>query len=117
VKGFVKVVIVLFLAGGLMFEVGSPLWGRSDAAGAAQDAARAAARDYFTGANLDSAKQAAIDAAQVRGATVTNIQLQADGSIKVTVSRPAKSYVLHRISALKNWYNVTASATAAPIPT
>jgi Flp pilus assembly protein TadG len=114
-NGFVKLVVVLAVAAVLMFEVGSPLWGRSDAAGAAQDAASAAARDYFDSTNLDSAKQAAVAAAQIRGATVTGMALEADGSIKVTVNRPARSFVLHRISALKNWYNVTATATAPPI--
>ena len=46
---------------------------------------------------------------------MTNIVLLPDGSIKVTVTARAKSYVLHHISALKNWYNVTATATAPPI--
>jgi hypothetical protein len=31
------------------------------------------------------------------------------------VTHQAKSYVLHNISALKNWYNVTASANSPPI--
>ena len=41
--------------------------------------------------------------------------LEEDGSIKVTVAYPAHSLVLHHISALRNWYNVTATATAPPI--
>ena len=53
-------------------------------------------------------------AAAFRGVKVTAFTINADGTVTVKVSRQAKSYVLHRISALKNWYNVTASATAAP---
>jgi Flp pilus assembly protein TadG len=115
VKTFVKCVVVLAILAGLIFEIGSPLWARADAAGAAQDAASAAARDYFDSANLDSARQVATTSAAVRGVTLTNLTVLPDGSIKVTVSRHAKSYVLHDISALKNWYNVSATATAPPI--
>jgi hypothetical protein len=115
VKFFLKLIFTLAVIAGLMFELGSPLWTRTDAAGAAQDAASAAARDYFNNASLPSAKVAATGAAQVRGASVTNVIVQPDGSIKVWVSEQAPSYVLHHVSALKNWYNVTASASAAPI--
>jgi Flp pilus assembly protein TadG len=115
VSTLLKFVLIVAIAAGAMFEVGSPLWSRSDAAGAAQDAANAAVRNYFDTANLDTAKTAASAAAAVRGTTLTTMQLQANGDITVTVTRQAPSYVLHRISALKNWYNVTATATAAPI--
>jgi Flp pilus assembly protein TadG len=114
-KGFVKFILILALAAGLVFEIGSPVWAHTDASGAAQDAANAAARDYFDNNNLDSAKTAAVNAAAVRGAKVTKITMLSDGTMQVTVTRPAKSYVLHRISTLKNWYNVTETATAAPI--
>jgi Flp pilus assembly protein TadG len=114
-KPFVKFVVIIVLAAGLVIEVGSPLWTRSTTAGAANDAAAAAARDYFDSANLDSAKAAATQAAAVRGMTLTRIRLETDGSITVWVTHQAKSYVLHNISALKNWYNVTASANAPPI--
>jgi hypothetical protein len=115
VKAFLKFVVIAALAVGLMFEIGSPLWARFDAAGAAQDAANAAARDYFDSANLDSAKTVATKAASVRGVTLTKIEMLSDGSMKVTVHRFATSYLLHDISALKNWYNVTATAIAPPL--
>ena len=114
-RTFLKFVLVVAVVAGAMFEVGSPLWSRSEAAGAANDAASVAARTYFETGNLDTAKTDATEAAAIRGATLTNFQLLPDGSIKVTVSRPARSYVLHRISSLKNWYNVTAAATAPPL--
>jgi Flp pilus assembly protein TadG len=114
-RPFIKYIVIIVLAAGLVFELGSPLWTRSQATGAARDAATAAARDYFDSNNLDSAKAEAVRAAEVRGTTLTAIRVEADGSITVTVSRQARSYVLHHISALKNWYNVTASATVPPI--
>ncbi len=114
-RALIKLALILALAAGLIFEVGAPLWARTDARGAAQDGANAAARDYFGNNNLDTAKMAAVDAATIRGAKVTKVALLPDGSMQVTVSRPAKSYVLYRISALKNWYNVSETATAAPI--
>jgi Flp pilus assembly protein TadG len=115
VSGFVKLVLVVAIAVGAMFELGSPLWSRSAAAGAANDAAGVAARTYFETASLDSAQTAAASAAAIRGATLTKIALLPDGSITVTVTHSARSYVLHRISALKNWYNVSATATAPPL--
>ncbi len=114
-KTFIKYILVVVILAGIMFEVGSPLWSRTAAAGAADDAANVAARDYFDSRSLDSARAAATSAAAIRGSTLTSIVLLDDGSIKVTVHRPAKSYVLHHISALKNWYNVSASSTAPPI--
>jgi hypothetical protein len=114
-KTFIKLVLVVAIVTGIIFEIGSPLWARTAAAGAADDAANVAARDYFDSRNLDEARTAASNAAAIRGSTLTNIVLLDDGSIKVTVHRPAKSYVLHHISALKNWYNVSASSTAPPI--
>jgi hypothetical protein len=114
-KFFVKLFVVVALGIGLMIEIASPLYTRTDAAGAAQDAASAAARDYFNSASLPSAQAAATSAADVRGATVTKLTILPDGSFDVTVVKHARSYVLHDISALKNWYNVKASATAPPI--
>lgn len=114
-RPFIKYVLIVVLLGGLVFELGSPLWTRSQTTGAARDAATAAARDYFDSGNLDSARVEASRAAGVRGTTLTDIRVEPDGSITVTVARKARSYVLHHISALKNWYNVTASANAPPI--
>jgi Flp pilus assembly protein TadG len=114
-RTFVKYMLVLVILGGIIFEIGSPLWARTAAAGAADDAANVAARDYFDSHSLDSARLVASNAAAIRGSTLTNIVVLADGSIKVTVHHPAKSYVLHHISALKNWYNVSATSTAAAI--
>jgi hypothetical protein len=113
-KGFIKFIVIFAFLGGLVFELGSPVWSRTAAASAAQEAAGTAAQDYFGGATLASAKTDAATAATIRGATLTNLQLLADGDIQVTVTRPAKSYVLHDVSALKNWYNVKATATAGP---
>ena len=114
-KTFIKVVLILTVVAVAMFDVGSPLWNRSDAAGAADDASQVAARTYFETGDLNAAEPAARQAAAIRGATLTGMTVEEDGSIKVTVAHPAHSLVLHHISALRNWYNVTATATAPPI--
>jgi len=113
-KGFVKFVLFLAIVAGLVLELGSPVWSHTAAVTAAQEAAGAAAQDYFGGSSFAAAKTDAVTAASERGATVTNMVLLTDGDIQVTVTRPAKSYVLHDISALKNWYRVSATATAGP---
>jgi hypothetical protein len=114
-KTSIKFVIFVVIVAVAMFDVGSPLWNRSNAAGAANDASQVAARTYFETGDLNATEAAARQAAAIRGATLTGLTLEADGSIKVTVAHPAHSLVLHHISALRNWYNVTASATAPPI--
>jgi len=113
-RGFVKFVLVLVVLGFLGFELGSPVWSKNAATSAAHEAAAAAAQDYFAGGSFTEAKTVATSAATERGATLTNIQVLADGDIEVWVARPAKSYLLHDVSAFKNWYNVKASATAGP---
>lgn len=113
-KSFVKLVIVIALVAGVVVEVGAPLWTRSAAAGAADDAASAGARELFQSNNTDEARSQAAAAAEFRGTKLTEFSIRPDGSVHVTVARKAKSYVLYHISSLKNWYNVTASATAVP---
>lgn len=113
-KAIIKYLVVVLILLGLVFEVGLPLLTRSSAAGAAQDAASAAAINVFGGGNLTTAKAAAASAAQVRGATVTNVQVDTNGDVTVTVTKEASTPQVLHISALKNWYNVKASATASP---
>ena len=113
-KGFVKFVVIVAIAGFLVIELGSPIWSKNEAVSAAHEAAGAAAQDYFAGGSLADAKTVATTAATERGATLTDLQVLPDGDIEVWVSRPAKSYLLHDISTFKNWYNVKASATAGP---
>lgn len=113
-KTFIKLVLVVGLVAGLIFEVGAPLWSRSAATGAAQDAAEVGARDIFQISDIDQARADAATAAAIRGATLTKFDLRQDGTVQVTVTRPVHSYVLGHISALKNWYNVTATASAVP---
>lgn len=113
-KALVKYLIVVLILLAFVLEVGLPLLTRSDAAGAAQDAASAAALNYFGDSNLSSARAAATSAAAVRGATVTNVVVQPNGDVTVTVTKETSSPLLVHISALKNWYDVKASATASP---
>jgi hypothetical protein len=81
---------------------------------AARDAADAGAQNYFTSHDQSAAQQAASDAAAASSAHVESFDLLANGQVRVTVSRQARSYVLYRISVLKKWYDVRASAVATP---
>ena len=113
-RGLFKVLLVLALLGGSIAEIGSPVWSKTEVTVAARDAADAAAQSYYSGHDLGAAQQAASDAAAVSSATVESFALAPDGQIHVTVSRQARSYVLYRISVLKKWYDVRASAAATP---
>jgi Flp pilus assembly protein TadG len=104
-------VITLLVAG--VAEGGSPLWTKTEVTVAAKDAANAGAQNYFTTHDLDQAHQAAVDAAASTDAHVDAFDFS-NGQVHVTVSRQARSYVLYRISVLKQWYDVRASAFATP---
>jgi Flp pilus assembly protein TadG len=113
-RQLLTVVVVLALAVGVVIEVGSPIWTRTELAGAAGDAANAGAREYFSTHDIPASSTAASDAAAVRGAHLDNFSFLRDGQVHVTVSRRAKSYVLCRYSRFKSWYEVSASAAATP---
>ena len=113
-RNFLTLVVVLALAAGVVIEVGSPVWTRTELAGAASDSANAGAREYFSSHDLTASTKAATDAAAVRGAHLDTLVYSTDGQVHVTVSRRAKSYVLYRYSRFKTWYDVSVSAAATP---
>jgi Flp pilus assembly protein TadG len=114
VRGLFKVLLIIALAAAAVAEVGSPVWTKTEVTVAARDAAEAGAQNYFTNGDLEKARVAADAAAAVSNAQVESIDVQADGKVHVTVSRQARSYVLYRMSLLKKWYDVRASAAATP---
>lgn len=110
----VKVVLGIALMGFLAFELGSPLIVRAQADDAAHEVANEAAfrlRDSYTQQTLETAcsQEAAEQAVQVESCTVNEQR-----AVLVTVTKEAKSYLLHNIPALESWYLVRASATAEP---
>jgi hypothetical protein len=113
-RGLFKILLVLALAAASIAEIGSPIWSKTEVTVAARDAADAGAQSYYSGHDLGAAQLAASDAAAVSSATIQSFTLAPDGQIHVTVSRQARSYVLYRLSVLKKWYDVKASAAATP---
>ncbi|MBW3614128.1 MAG: hypothetical protein KY439_02315 [Actinobacteria bacterium] len=110
----VKVVLGIALLGFAAFELGSPLIVRAQADDAAHEVANEASfrlRDSYTQQTLDTActQEAAEQEVQIKACTVNDKR-----EVVVTVTKQAKSYLLHQIPPLKSWYEVEASATAAP---
>jgi hypothetical protein len=114
VRSLFKVLLVIALGAAAIAEIGSPVWTKTEVTVAANDAVDAGAQSYFASPDLDTARQAAAAAAAVSGARLEAFGLLPDGKLQVTVSRQARSYVLYRISLLKKWYDVRASAVATP---
>lgn len=114
-RGFFKVLLMIAVAAASIAEIGSPLWTKTEVTVAAKDAADAGAQNYFTNQDLPAARAAASAAAATSDAQVETFDVSPDGTqVHVTVSRQARSYVLYRISLLKKWYDVRASAVATP---
>ncbi len=111
-----KRVVILLSAGVLIvaavFELGSPYWARHQAADAARAAASAGARSLASSRNAHTAESAAAKVASADGATLEAFTQEPNGTVKVTVSLEARSYVLRRISATRDWYEIRESATA-----
>jgi hypothetical protein len=109
-----KIILVVALLGAGVAEAGSPIWTKTAVSVAANDAADAGAHDYFASHDPVTAKQAAADAATTSGSQLVSFDVVENGDVHVTVDRQARSYVLYRISLLKKWYDVRASAAATP---
>jgi Flp pilus assembly protein TadG len=109
--------MLMLVAGGVLvvvavFELGSPYWARHQAADAAKAAASAGARTLASNRDPRTAETAAAKAASAGGATLEAFTQQPNGTVKVTVSKEAKSYLLRRFSVTRDWYEIRESATA-----
>ena len=113
-RWLVKIVVGIAIAGFVLFEVGSPVVTRVILDGQAHDAATDAAKDYFSGHDADKAKAAAQHDADGDGATLAAFSVDAQGTVHVTLSKKAKSYVLHNFGPTKHWYDVSVTASATP---
>ena len=113
-RWLLKLVIGIALVGLVAFELGSPLVTKAILDGQAHDAANDAAHEYFQSHDTDKAQQAASQDAAGDHAKLTRFAVDDQGVVRVTLSKEAKSYVLHRIDQMKSWYDVTASASAVP---
>ena len=110
----VKLVLGIALAGFVLFELGSPVVTRVNLDGQAHDAASDAAKDYFSGHDVAKAQAVAQQDAATDGATLAAFTVDDQGVVHVTLSKKAKSYVLHNFGPTKHWYDISVSASATP---
>ena len=110
----IKIALVLALLGFLVVELGSPLLTKATLDGTAHDAANDAAHEFFQDHDPDKAQQVAIEDADGGHAHLENFSIDDQGVVHVTLSKEARSYLLHRFSQTKDWYNVHVSASAVP---
>jgi len=113
-RWLLKVIIGIAVAGLVIFELGSPLVTKTILDGNAHDAANDAAHDYFNNHDAGRAQGVAQQDAQNDGAKLDAFDIDEQGTIHVTLSKQAKSYVLHNFGPTKDWYTVQRSATAVP---
>lgn len=109
----VKVVVGIALLGFAVVELGSPFVAKAQADDAANQIADQAAlrlRDVFTQQSLDEAC-ASESAAQEVSIVACTFDTPTD-EVRVTVTKHARSFLLDKFDATKDWYDVEASAEA-----
>jgi hypothetical protein len=114
VRGLAKIAGGIAFAGFAAIELGSPLWTKAQLDGTAHDAANDAAYAYVRTNSRDQAYDAALEDANSGGAKLDEFFFDGAGAIHVTVSKQAKSYVLHNFEKTRGWYEVHLRATAKP---
>ena len=112
----VKLLLGIALVGFAVVELGTPLIVRSQLDDAAHDIANAGAFEYFQTRDIDRARETARKVADAENVTLTDesFKLREDGKIEVRVAKKAKSYLLHKLSFARSWYDVRVTATAVP---
>ena len=108
----IKVIVGIAVLGFAVIEVGSPLVARAQADDAAHEVANEASfrlRDNNTQATLDAA---CAEEATDQSVEVVRCEINEKNEISVEVRKQARSFLLDRFDATKDWYDVTASATA-----
>ena len=108
----VKVIVGIAVLGFAVIELGSPLVARAQADDAAHEVANEASfrlRDNDTQATLDAA---CAEEAADQSVDVVKCEINDKNAIFVEVHKDARSFLLDRFGVTKDWYDVTASATA-----
>ena len=109
----VKVIVGIALLGFAVVELGSPFVARAQADDAAHEVANEASfrlRDDFTKETLD---QACAEEAAEHDVTVAACTFDTPSNeVRVTVTKEARSFLLAKFDATKDWYTVEASAEA-----
>jgi len=114
VRGLAKIVASIGLAGLAAIELGSPLWTKAQLDGTAHNAANDAAYAFGRTNSRDQAYAAALADVNGGGARLDEFSVDDAGVVHVTVSKRARSYVLHNFEKTRSWYEVHLRATAEP---
>ena len=112
VRGLLKIVIGIALVGFALIELGSPLWTKAELDSTAHNAASDAAYAFSRTNNRDQAYAAALDDTNGDSAKLDEFFVDGAGVVHVTVSKRAKSYLLHNFEKTRGWYEVHIRATA-----
>jgi Flp pilus assembly protein TadG len=110
----VKIVLGIALVGLAAVELGSPIVMRAQLDGVAHDAADAAELELQSRGDQEAAKAEAVRVAEENDATLEAFSIEQQGSIKVTVRKEARSFVLKKWSRTESWYDVKVSVTSEP---
>ena len=113
-RWLIKLVVGIALFGFLVIELGSPLITRATLDGQAHDAANDAAHELFQSHSEDRAQVIAQQDADNDHAKLAIFRIDEQGTVHVTLSKQARSYVLYKFKPTRDWYNVRVSASAAP---
>ena len=109
----VKVIVGIALLGFVVVELGSPFVARAQADDAAHEVANEASfrlRDNFTQQSLD---EACASEAEEHAVTIVACTFDTPtDEVRVTVTKHARSFLLDKFDATKDWYDVEASAEA-----
>jgi hypothetical protein len=112
-RWLIKLVVGFALVGFLVVELGSPLITRATLDGQAHDAADDAAHELFQSRDPDRARAIAQQDADNDHARLDRFDVDEQGTVRVTLFKQAKSYVLHNFQPTRDWYNVRVSASAS----
>lgn len=110
----VKIVVSLAFVGLLAVEAGSPLITKAQLDDVAHDAADNAALDLLDKNSPERARKIAEDIVAEKDAVLTGFTIDT-GSVRVTVQREARSFVLKKVEQFRDWYSVEATASASTV--
>jgi len=108
----VKIILAIALVGFLAVELGSPLVMQAQLDGVAHDAADAAGLELRSSFNADSAKAEAERVARENSAKLESFELVDETTVRVTVRKGARSFLLKKWDRTKSWYDVKKTATS-----
>lgn len=112
---WVQLVAVLVVIGLLVFEGVAIAVANVTADDTAREVARAVRAEYRGGGDLDAASAIAEDIAAQRGTTFVSLEEDGD-ELVVTLSRPARTLVAHRIGALDDVTTATVTSRTSSAP-